>query len=125
MAASTVPATTMAEMNNMEKAAVPGATLTPRTQTPHNAKAAANDLLPLREQEQRARQDGLDLLAAPAVDRAAIERLRTAQIALADQASKRIAQAIADVADVLTPEQRKALAERISQGPWSRWHHRG
>jgi len=89
------------------------------------AKAAANDLLPLREQEQHARQDGLDLLAAPAVDRAAIERLRTAQIALADQASKRIAQAIADAADVLTPEQRKALAERISQGPWSRWHHRG
>jgi len=86
------------------------------------AKAAANDLLPLREQAQRARQDGLDLLAAPTVDRAAIERLRTSEIQLADQASKRIAQAIADAAEVLTPEQRKALAERISYRPWSRWH---
>jgi periplasmic protein CpxP/Spy len=86
------------------------------------AKAAAQDLLPLREQAQHARQEGLDLLAAPTVDRAGIERLRAAQIQLAEQASKRLAQAIADVADVLTPEQRKALAEHISQGPWSRWH---
>jgi protein CpxP len=86
------------------------------------AKAAAQDLLPLREQAQRARQESLDLLAAPTVDRAAIERLRASHIALAEQASKRLAQAIADAADVLTPEQRKALAERISQGPWSHWH---
>lgn len=87
------------------------------------AKAAAQDLLPLREQAQRARQEGLDLLAAPTVDRAEIERLRTWHIELANQASKRLAKAIADIADVLTPEQRKTLTERISQGPWSRWHH--
>jgi Spy/CpxP family protein refolding chaperone len=86
------------------------------------AKAAAKDLLPLRDEAQHARKEGLDLLAAPGVDRAAIERLRTRQIELADTASKRLAQAIADAADVLTPEQRKGLAERISQGPWSRWH---
>ena len=85
------------------------------------AKAAAKDLLPLREQAQRARQDGLDLLAAPTVDRAGIERLRGLQIQLAETASKRVAQAIADAADVLTPEQRKTLAERIAQGPWSHW----
>ena len=87
------------------------------------AKAAAKDLLPMREQAQRARKEALDLLAAPTVDRSAIERLRAQQIERADQASKRIAQAIGDSADVLTPEQRKSLAERISQGPWwSRWH---
>jgi protein CpxP len=88
------------------------------------AKAAAKDLMPLREQAQHARQEGLDLLAAPTIDRDAIERVRAAQIQLADQASKRIAQAIGDAGDVLTPEQRKTLTERIAQGPlWSRWHH--
>jgi Spy/CpxP family protein refolding chaperone len=86
------------------------------------AKAAAKDLLPLREQAQRTRQEGLDLLTAATVDRAAIERLRARKIELAETASKRIAQALADVAEVLTPEQRKAFAERMSQGPWGRWH---
>jgi hypothetical protein len=34
---------------------------------------------------------------------------------LADEASKRLVQALADVSDTLTPEQRQALAERIHQ----------
>ena len=34
-------------------------------------------------------------------------------MALADQASRRVAQAIADAASVLTPEQRRKIAERI------------
>jgi protein CpxP len=79
------------------------------------AKAAAKDLLPLRDEARTARKDGLALLAAPSVDRDAIERLRTRQIGLADTASKRIAQAIAEAADVLTPEQRKLLTERIAE----------
>jgi protein CpxP len=84
------------------------------------AKAAAKDLLPLRDQAQAARKDGLALLAAPSIDRAAIERLRSTQLALAETASKRIAQAIADAADVLTPEQRKSLTDRIAAHPWHR-----
>jgi len=79
------------------------------------AKAAVKDLLPLRDQAQAARKEGLDLLVAPGVDRAAIEQLRVRQIALADTASKRIAQAIAEAADVLTPEQRKLIADRIAE----------
>ena len=51
----------------------------------------------------------------------ALESLRASQLQLAEQASKRFTQALADVADVLTPEQRKQLAERVG-----RWHgHRG
>ncbi len=79
------------------------------------AKATVKDLLPLRETVQAARARGLDLLSAPSVDRAAIEALRAEQMANADAFTKRIAQTIADAAEILTPEQRKSLAERIKE----------
>ncbi len=79
------------------------------------AKAAAKDLRPLREKVQEARRRGIELLAAPAIDRAAIERLRAEQIQAADAASRRLSQALVDSAEVLTPEQRKKLAERFQR----------
>jgi periplasmic protein CpxP/Spy len=88
------------------------------------AKAATGDLLPLRDKAQANRRQGLALLAAPNVDRAAIERLRTEQMGLAETGSKRVAQALADAADVLTPEQRKDIAERITSRRWGWWHGR-
>jgi protein CpxP len=84
------------------------------------AKGAVKDLLPMREKALATRQQAVDLLSAATVDRAAIERLRSEQLALAETASKRIAQAIGDAAEVLTPAQRKDLADRV--GPWARWH---
>jgi Spy/CpxP family protein refolding chaperone len=77
------------------------------------AKAAAKDLQPLREKVREARKQGMELLAAPTIDRGAIERLRAEQIQAADAASKRMIQALTDVAEVLTPEQRQKLAERM------------
>lgn len=79
------------------------------------AKAAMNDLQPLRAQHRAAREQGLQLLTAPTIDRAALEQLRVSQLQLADQASKRISQALADASEVLTPEQRVRLAEHIKQ----------
>jgi protein CpxP len=87
------------------------------------AKAAVGDLRQLREKAQAARSQGMTLLTAPSIDRTAIERLRTEQMGLAETASKRVAQALADAADVLSPEQRRKVADWIaSGGPWSRWH---
>lgn len=83
------------------------------------AKGAAKDLAPLREQARSARKQAIELLAAASVDRAAIERLRAEQMQLAEAGSKRLTQALADTAEVLTPEQRKQLAERIQRG--HRW----
>ena len=84
-------------------------------------KAATRDLLPMRERMRDARRQAVALLAEPSIDRAALESLRAGQLQLAEQASKRFTQALADVADVLTPVQRKQLAERMG-----RWHgHRG
>ncbi|MGH7384543.1 MAG: Spy/CpxP family protein refolding chaperone [Candidatus Rokuibacteriota bacterium] len=82
-------------------------------------KAAARDLLPMRDRMHDARRQAVALLSQPSVDRAALEALRANQLQLAEQASRRFTQALADVADVLTPEQRKQLAERAG-----RWHGR-
>lgn len=88
------------------------------------AKAAVADLRPLREKAQAARAQAVTLLTAPTIDRTAIERLRAEQVGLAETASKRIAQALADAADVLSPEQRRKVADWMShRGRWWRWHH--
>lgn len=76
-------------------------------------KAAVKDLLPLREQAQFARRQVRILLTQPTIDRAAIEKFRTDQLALADTFSKRVTQAVADAAEVLTPEQRRKVDERL------------
>jgi Spy/CpxP family protein refolding chaperone len=77
------------------------------------AQAAARDLQPLRAKMRDARRQARQLLTAPTVDRAALEALRAAQLAEADAASRRMVQAIADAAEVLTPEQRAKLAQRL------------
>jgi periplasmic protein CpxP/Spy len=87
------------------------------------AKVAVGDLRALREKAQAARSQAVALLTAPTIDRTAIERLRAEQIGLAETASKRIAQALTDAAEVLNPEQRRKVADWISNSPWGRWHH--
>jgi periplasmic protein CpxP/Spy len=77
--------------------------------------AALADLQPLREQLRQARRAGLQLLAATVIDRRALEQQRVAQMQLADARSKRMVQAMADAAEVLTPEQRLKVAERMKR----------
>src|SRR2546430_819945 len=88
------------------------------------ARAAVADLRPLREKAHAARAQAITLLTAPTIDRSAIERLRAEQIGLAETASKRIAQALADVAEVLSPEQRRKVADWMASRRhwWARWH---
>jgi Spy/CpxP family protein refolding chaperone len=85
-------------------------------------KQAAKELLPLRERMRDARKKALELLTQDSIDRAAIETLRAEQLQLAEQASKRIAQTLADAAEVLTPAQRKELALRVERHRRG-WHH--
>jgi periplasmic protein CpxP/Spy len=85
-------------------------------------KQAVKDLMPMHERFHQARKQGVGLLTAPSLDRGALERLRAEQIQAADTASQRLTQALADVADVLTPEQRRHLAERLER---RRGWHRG
>lgn len=79
-------------------------------------KDAVRDLAPLRLQLRETRRQAAELLTRDTVDRAALEALRASKLQLAEQASTRFTQALADVADVLTPEQRRQLAERLGRG---------
>ena len=75
--------------------------------------AAVDDFFRLREQH-HANQAALHAqLTGATIDRAALEETRKSEMALADAASKRLVQALADISEVLTPEQRQAVAERI------------
>jgi Spy/CpxP family protein refolding chaperone len=76
-------------------------------------RAMLKDVLPARERAFAVRRQGRELLTATAIDRAAMEKLRAEQIALADTVSKRITQALGDAAEVLSPEQRRKLADRF------------
>jgi len=76
---------------------------------------AVSELLPLHNQVQSARTQAFEGFTQTTVDRAALEAARAAHLQLADQASKRIVQLIADVGDVLTPAQRNILVSRLKE----------
>ena len=76
---------------------------------------AGDDLRPLRERRMEARGQAREILTAPTIDRAKVETLRTDVMKLADQASQRITSALAEAAEVLTPEQRADLARRLER----------
>jgi Spy/CpxP family protein refolding chaperone len=86
-----------------------------RNQVKQIVQAAATDLKSQRDAGRALREKGLQIFAAPTVDAAAVEALRQQMLAQHDQASKRITQAMLDVAKVLTPEQRAKIGERMKQ----------
>jgi Spy/CpxP family protein refolding chaperone len=76
------------------------------------AKVAADtftELRGMREAHRGAREQIAAALGGASVDRAALETLRTEHIAAADEASRKITEALAQIAEVLTPEQRAEL----------------
>jgi Spy/CpxP family protein refolding chaperone len=73
--------------------------------------ATVDDLSGMHARHRSNRDAFVSGLTGTSVDRAGLEEIRKAEIALADEASKRLVQALADVSEVLTPEQRQALME--------------
>jgi Spy/CpxP family protein refolding chaperone len=78
-------------------------------------KQAVNDLMPMHAQLQAAHEQALQALTQDTVDRTALEAARVAHLQLADQASKRLTQLLADVDEVLTPAQRTAVAAHLRE----------
>jgi Spy/CpxP family protein refolding chaperone len=73
--------------------------------------AALVDVGPLAERHRGQREAFLAALVSERVDRDELERIRSEELALAEDASRRLVATLADVADVLTPEQRAELAQ--------------
>lgn len=86
--------------------------------------AVAKDMKPVSKQMLEAGQQIHEILLSTEVDRAALEKIRLERIAEADRISKNLVNTVADVAEVLSPEQRKVLDERIKEFRSMRkgWH---
>lgn len=78
-------------------------------------KQAVEDLTPLHSQAQSAHTQFVRAFTQDPIDRNSLEAAREAHIQLADQASRRIAQLVADVGSVLTPAQRQKVADHLQQ----------
>lgn len=102
-------------MSRMLHRLVPDATAEQKTKLAAIAKSAFDDLRPIQEKSREARTQGMKLLAQANIDRNAVEQLRQTQQQLADQRSRRMTQAYADAAEVLTPAQRVKAVEQMSK----------
>ncbi len=86
---------------------------------------ARADLNPDPKARQASQQKMRELLSAPTIDRAALEQLRVARVADHERASKRMSQAMADAAEVLTPEQRAKMAAKMKDRQDRMGRHHG
>jgi protein CpxP len=96
-----------------------GATDAQKSQIEGILKPALDDLKAAHESHSAALRQFHEAMMAPSIDRARLESLRAEQIKSFDAASKRFVTAVSDAAEVLSQEQRAALARQIES------HHRG
>src|SRR5205823_415 len=110
-AAALTPQERAARAEHMTERMLSRLDATPEQKTRINAivQDAIKDLAQVREEHMKNRQAFVDTLKQANVDRGALERIREAELKLAESASDRMVNAIADAADVLTPEQRGKL----------------
>ncbi|MGH7024091.1 MAG: Spy/CpxP family protein refolding chaperone [Caulobacteraceae bacterium] len=80
---------------------------------------AMESLGPIHHRLAGVRGDLGALLTAPTIDRAAVEQFRAQHMADLDQASRILVSALADAAEVLTPDQRAKLGRMMAE------HHAG
>lgn len=78
-------------------------------------KQALDDLTPLHSQAASAHAQFVRAFTQDPIDRNSLEAARQAHVQLADQASRRIAELVADVGSVLTPAQRQKVADHLQQ----------
>jgi periplasmic protein CpxP/Spy len=77
--------------------------------------AARGEMRPMFRDLRDTREAVAEILAAPSIDRAAAEKLRSERVAAIDEASRKMTTALIDAAEVLTPEQRAKLVEHFKE----------
>lgn len=106
-----------------------GATDAQRAEIKRIAEAAAQQAKPIREQQRALREQARAQMNSGVVNRSAAESLRAEMVRLHDQASKIRLDAMLDIADQLTPEQRAKIgammAKRAEHRREHRMHHHG
>jgi Spy/CpxP family protein refolding chaperone len=88
---------------------LPDLTLEQKTRLRENVRAFHAGMQALHAGSGKAHAQLLDLVQQPRIDRAAIEAVRVEHMRRADAASVRMAKALADAAETLTPDQRVRL----------------
>ena len=86
-------------------------------------RALVKDLDPLRNARIETARRARSLLTGAAVDAAEVEKFRAEQVAKIDAATRRVAQALVEAANVLTAEQRRKIDDRLPRpgaGPFWR-----
>jgi periplasmic protein CpxP/Spy len=86
-----------------------------RAQIKQIMQSAHTDMQAQRDGGRALREQQMALLAAPTIDARAVETLRQQMLARHDAGSKRMSQAMIDAANVLTPPQRKQLADMMAK----------
>ena len=81
---------------------------------------ALPEMLAFRRQGRELRGEGRELLLLEPIDRVGLDQLRAEGIELADRASARGLEVFVDITEVLTPEQRKQIADHWRNGPYHR-----
>lgn len=93
------------------------------------ALGVMREVRPLKERMRLTGEELKSLLTAPTIDREALEALRAARLAEAERISKTLVGAVADLADVLSPEQRATIEQMIREKRerhrGRNWRHRG
>lgn len=91
------------------------ATAEQKAQVKDIVAAATRDLQALHAQHGNGHKALHEIFTAPTIDRVRLEAVRAEHMQALDAASKRCAAALADAADVLTPEQRALLGEKMAK----------
>ena len=86
-----------------------------RTQIEQIMQSNADEMRAQRDAGRELRDEAMKLFAQPTVDANALEALRQKQLAQHDAASKRMTAAMLEVSRVLTPEQRRQMADYMTQ----------
>ena len=77
--------------------------------------ASVSDLFDLAEEHRANREAFVKAVSRADFDRDELEQIRTAEMQLADTASSQMLAAMADIAEVLTPEQRAELIDHFGR----------